>query len=59
MIAADVDGDDIWVGTSKGLGWGIGDGYYPGTKERPLYSYGRPVDPAAPAAEGPSRSQDR
>jgi hypothetical protein len=42
-IAADVDGDDIWVGTSKGLGWGIGDGYYPGTKERPLYSYGRPA----------------
>ena len=34
MIAADVDGDDIWVGTAKGLGWGIGEGYYPGTKER-------------------------
>jgi hypothetical protein len=42
-IAADADGDDIWVGTSKGLGWGIGDGYYPGTKERPLYNYGRPA----------------
>lgn len=42
-IAADVDGDDIWVGTSKGLGWGIGDDYYPGTKERPLYSSGRPA----------------
>jgi hypothetical protein len=43
MIAADVDGDDIWVGTAKGLGWGIGDGYYAGTKERALYSYGRPA----------------
>ena len=38
MIAADVDGNDVWVGTSKGLGWGIGDGYYPGTKVRPVHS---------------------
>ncbi len=30
MISADVDGNDIWVGTSKGLGWGIGDGLLPG-----------------------------
>jgi ligand-binding sensor domain-containing protein len=36
LIAIDVDGNDIWVGTSKGLGWGIGDGYYAGLKERPL-----------------------
>ena len=47
MISADVDGNDIWVGTSKGLGWGIGDGYYPGTKERPLYAYGQPRRPEA------------
>jgi len=53
MIAADVDGNDIWVGTSKGLGWGIGDGYYPGTKERPLYAYGQPApEPSAPPAAG-------
>jgi hypothetical protein len=56
MIAADVDGDDIWVGTAKGLGWGIGEGYYPGTKARAPYTYGQPapapkVAPrAAPAA---------
>jgi ligand-binding sensor domain-containing protein len=25
----EVDGDDIWVGTSKGLAWGKGAGYYP------------------------------
>jgi ligand-binding sensor domain-containing protein len=43
MISVDVDGNDIWVGTSKGLGWGIGDGYYPGTKERALYAYGQPA----------------
>jgi hypothetical protein len=51
MIAADVDGNDIWVGTAKGLGWGIGEGYYPGTKQRPLYAYGQPApEPtAAPA----------
>jgi len=25
----DFDGDDVWVGTSKGLGWAVGSGYYP------------------------------
>jgi len=35
IICADIDGDDIWIGTSKGLGWGIGEGYYPGLRERP------------------------
>ena len=43
MIAADVDGNDIWIGTGKGLGWGIGEGYYPGTRERPLHAYGQSV----------------
>ncbi len=32
IIAIDHDGHDTWVGTSKGLGWAIGDGYYPGVK---------------------------
>jgi hypothetical protein len=50
MISADVDGNDIWVGTSKGLGWGIGEGYYPGTKPRALYAYGQPAAPAPKAA---------
>ena len=56
MIAVDVDGNDIWAGTSKGLGWGIGDGYYPGTKERPLYVYGQPVveSPVIPRAASAS-----
>jgi hypothetical protein len=27
------DGQDVWVGTSKGLAWGIGEGYYPGLRE--------------------------
>jgi len=26
------DGDDVWVGTSKGLGWGKGVGYHPGLR---------------------------
>jgi len=50
MIASDVDGNDIWVGTSKGVGWGIGDGYYPGTKARPLYAYGTPAPGPMPAS---------
>jgi ligand-binding sensor domain-containing protein len=29
IICADFDGDDVWIGTSKGVGHGIGDGYYP------------------------------
>ncbi len=35
IIAIDTDGNDIFVGTAKGLAWGIGDGYYAGVKERP------------------------
>lgn len=34
IICADLDGSDAWIGTSKGLGWAIGDGYYPGLRER-------------------------
>ena len=29
-LSADIDGKDVWIGTSKGLAWGIGEGYYPG-----------------------------
>jgi len=36
-IAMDVDGNDVWVATGKGLGWAIGDGYYPGVKENPAW----------------------
>jgi ligand-binding sensor domain-containing protein len=35
MICADIDGNDVWVGTGKGLGHGIGEGYYAGLRERP------------------------
>ncbi len=31
-LCADVDGNDVWVGTSKGLAWGIGESYYAGLK---------------------------
>jgi len=42
-ITADVDGNDVWVGTGKGLAWGIGEGYYPGLKDRPLHAQIGPV----------------
>ncbi|MFO1499031.1 MAG: two-component regulator propeller domain-containing protein [Verrucomicrobiota bacterium] len=29
IICVDFDGNDVWVGTSKGVGHGIGQGYYP------------------------------
>jgi ligand-binding sensor domain-containing protein len=31
-ISIDFDGQDVWVGTAKGLGWGIGEGYYSGLR---------------------------
>jgi hypothetical protein len=34
IIAVDFDGNDVWVGTSKGLGWGRGADYYPRLRER-------------------------
>jgi hypothetical protein len=35
IICADIDGNDVWIGTSKGLAWGIGKGYYPRLRQRP------------------------
>jgi len=32
------DGADVWVGTSKGLAWGKGAGYYPRLKERSVHT---------------------
>ena len=29
VICVDFDGADVWVGTSKGVGHGVGEGYYP------------------------------
>jgi len=34
LLAVDFDGPDAWVGTSKGLGWAIGSGYYPRLGDR-------------------------
>jgi len=33
IINIDHDGQDTWVATSKGLGWAIGEGYYPGLRK--------------------------
>lgn len=35
IIAIDFDGADVWIGTSKGVGRGIGDGYYPRLRPNP------------------------
>jgi ligand-binding sensor domain-containing protein len=34
IIYTELDGNDVWVGTSKGLAWGKGEGYYPRLRER-------------------------
>jgi len=36
ILGLDIDGNDVWVATSKGLAWAIGDGYYPGVRPRAL-----------------------
>ena len=33
VLWAELDGDDAWLGTSKGLGHAIGKGYYPGVRD--------------------------
>ena len=43
QICIDFDGDDVWAGTSKGLGHGIGEGYYP--RLRPDASTSDTTDP--------------
>ena len=43
IIAVDFDGNDVWVGTGKGLGWAVGDGYYPGVKANPDWLRGVPA----------------
>jgi ligand-binding sensor domain-containing protein len=35
IINVDLDGEDAWVATGKGLGWAIGTGYYAGLKKDP------------------------
>jgi hypothetical protein len=34
IVNADYEGNDVFIGTSHGLGWGIGEGYYPRLQER-------------------------
>lgn len=31
-LSVDLDGNDVWIGTSKGLAWGIGEAYYAGLR---------------------------
>jgi hypothetical protein len=49
-IAADIDGNDLWVGAGKGLAVAIGEGYYPGLRERAPHASGSPP-PGAPKGE--------
>jgi len=45
VLCAGIDGDDAWVGTSKGLAHAVGKGYYPGmraTAERAAHVVGGP-----------------
>jgi hypothetical protein len=37
IINLDHDGKDTWVATGHGLGWAIGDDYYPGLQSKPAW----------------------
>ena len=51
IVNADVEGHDVFIATSHGVGWGKGDGYYPRLRERPLLgSVPKPEAPAPAAA---------
>jgi hypothetical protein len=52
IINADVEGDDVFIATSHGVGWGIGEGYYPRLRERPLMG----TAPKAASAAGAERA---
>jgi hypothetical protein len=53
IVNADFDGNDVWVATSHGLGWGIGEGYYPRLRERPLLGVPPASQPPPTKAGGP------
>jgi len=57
-ITADVDGNDLWIGTGTGLALGTGEGYYPGLKDRAPNAYGSPA-PGAPAEPGEPQGASR
>lgn len=46
QICVDFDGPDVWVGTAKGVGRGIGEGYYPRL---------RPAGAAVAQAQAPAK----
>jgi len=50
IVNADVEGSDVFIATSHGVGWGIGEGYYPRLRERPLIGTAPPAASAPPAA---------
>jgi hypothetical protein len=49
IICVDHDGRDTWVGTGKGLGWAIGEGYYPGVQTNPAWASTRQEETATVA----------
>lgn len=44
VLWAEFDGPDAWLGTSKGLGHAIGEGYYAGLRARPTVTVARSGD---------------
>jgi len=53
IIALDFHGEDVWVGTGKGLAWAVGSGYYPGLKRNPDWLRGDPAPSASPSGKKP------
>jgi len=60
ILGLDIDGNDVWVATSKGLAWAIGSGYYPGVRPRAPLGGGQPSVPTVAKVANPaSRALDQ
>jgi len=57
IVNADIEGNDVFIGTSHGLAWGVGEGYYPRLKERPLL--GSPPRAVVSAQGSPPEALER
>ena len=53
VLWTELDGDDVWIGTSKGLARGIGEGYFPGLRDA---SQSAEIEESAEIPDGKGKS---
>ena len=58
VLWTELDGNDLWVGTSKGLARAVGEGYYPGLQTRTAMGGAPAATPAADTAADREQALD-